>query len=145
MTRFQTQLTAIAAGLALATTALASPASAREADAAAAAVTRMAHLKPSGDPDGSGHAMVTLDRARKKVCADVAWTGIAKPNAAHLHRVSDGSIFIDLSGSVTGGKKCVTGVSERKIQKLIDRPGRYYFNVHNGPYPAGAIQGTLRR
>jgi hypothetical protein len=89
--------------------------------------------------------MFTLNKAKKRVCADVTWAGIAKPNAAHIHKVSDGSIFIDLSGSVTGGKKCTTGVSRNKIQKLIDRPGRYYFNVHNGPYPAGAIQGTLRK
>ncbi|GAA2134467.1 CHRD domain-containing protein [Nocardioides bigeumensis] len=143
MTR-RTHTTLVATALLLGATALSGPAGASTADAAAP-VTRMADLKASGDADGSGHAMFTLNKAKKRVCADVTWAGIAKPNAAHIHKVSDGSIFIDLSGSVTGGKKCTTGVSKNKIQKLIDRPGRYYFNVHNGPYPAGAIQGTLRK
>ncbi len=136
--------TTLATALLLGATTLSGPAGASTADAAAP-VTRMADLKASGDADGSGHAMFTLNKAKKRVCADVTWAGIAKPNAAHIHKVSDGSIFMDLSGSVTGGKKCTTGVSKNKIQKLIDRPGRYYFNVHNGPYPAGAIQGTLRK
>ena len=143
MTR-RTHTTLVATALLLGATALSGPAGASTADAAAP-VTRMADLKASGDADGSGHAMFTLNKAKKRVCADVTWAGIAKPNAAHIHKVSDGSIFIDLSGSVIGGKKCTTGVSKNKIQKLIDRPGRYYFNVHNGPYPAGAIQGTLRK
>jgi hypothetical protein len=143
MTR-RTHTTLVATALLLGATALSGPAGASTADAAAP-VTRMADLKASGDADGSGHAMFTLNKAKKRVCADVTWAAIAKPNAAHIHKVSDGSIFIDLSGSVTGGKKCTTGVSKNKIQKLIDRPGRYYFNVHNGPYPAGAIQGTLRK
>ncbi len=103
-----------------------------------------ANLRPSGDPDGSGEAHLTLNKARKRVCATITWEHIDSPDAAHIHRGSDGSIVVDLTGSVTGGSRCATGVSKRTIGALQRHPGRYYVNVHNPTYPAGAIQGTLR-
>jgi hypothetical protein len=111
-----------------------------------AAVQRLqAQLTPSGDPNGTGEAHFTLNRARQRVCADVEWRRIGRPNAAHIHRQSDGGIVVDLTGSVTGGARCETGVSKRLIGRIIAYPGRYYFNVHNAAYPDGAIQGRLRR
>ena len=108
------------------------------------AVQRLeAQLKPSGDPNGSGEAHFRLNKAERRVCASVEWHKIATPNAAHIHRVSDGAIVVDLTGSVTGGKHCATGVSRRLIGRILAHPRRYYFNVHNAPYPAGAIQGRL--
>lgn len=104
-----------------------------------------AKLKPSGDPDGSGEATLRLRKARGKVCAAVTWENIGAPNAAHIHRKSDGAVVVDLSGAVTGGANCTTGVRKRVIGKILDRPRRYYVNVHNAAYPAGAIQGTLHR
>ena len=103
-----------------------------------------AHLKPSGDPNGSGEAKFRISKAKRRVCADVEWHRIATPNAAHIHRRSDGGVVVDLTGSVTGGSHCATGVSRKLIGKILTHPGRYYFNVHNTPYPSGAIQGRLR-
>ena len=102
-----------------------------------------ASLQPSGDPDGSGHADFRLVRSRHRVCADVTWQDIATPDSAHIHKRSDSSIVVDLSGAVTGGSHCATGVRARVIDKLLAHPRRYYFNVHNTEHPAGAIQGTL--
>ena len=120
-------------------------ASAPDQSAQRASVQRLqAHLKPSGDPNGSGEAHFTLNKARHRVCASVEWKRIAMPDAAHIHRKSDGGIVVDLTGSVTGGSHCATGVSKTLIGRILGHPGRYYFNVHNGPHPAGAIQGTLR-
>jgi hypothetical protein len=116
------------------------------AQAHRAAVQRLeATLQPSGDPDGSGEAHLTLNKTRRKVCASITWQDIESPDSAHIHRVSDGGIVVDLSGSVTGGSRCATGVSQRKITLLLRHPGRYYVNVHNTAFPAGAIQGRLRR
>ena len=145
--RTRTTLTSLATAVVLgagATTALVAPAQGAAADASAP-VTLMADLTASGDSNGSGHAMFTITKAKKKVCATVTWTDIAKPSAAHLHRKSDGEVVVDLVGSVTGGAKCAKGVSKKLIQKILDKPGKYYFNVHNTPYPAGAIQGALHR
>jgi hypothetical protein len=104
-----------------------------------------ARLRPSGDPDGTGSARFRLYPAGGKVCARVTWDRIGAPNAAHIHRASDGVVKVDLTGSVTGGKNCTTGVSKRLVRRILDNPRRFYFNVHNADYPAGAIQGTLRR
>lgn len=104
-----------------------------------------ADLRPSGDPNGSGTARFRLYPARGKVCAQVTWERIGAPNAAHIHRRSDGLVKVDLTGSVTGGKNCTTGVPERLVRRLLDHPRRFYFNVHNEAYPAGAVQGVLHR
>ncbi|GAA1797164.1 hypothetical protein GCM10009795_048270 [Nocardioides hankookensis] len=116
------------------------------ADPAQRAVVRLeTRLRPSGDPDGAGQAHLTFDRARGRVCATVEWRRIQRPDSAHIHRVSDGSIVVDLGGSVTGGPRCTTGVPSRTIAQILRHPRQYYVNVHNPTYPAGAIQGTLHR
>ena len=104
-----------------------------------------ARLRPSGDPNGSGEAHFRLSKARHRVCAAVEWHNIGTPDAAHIHRRSDGGIVVDLTGSVTGGSHCATKVPRKLIGKIVAHPGRYYFNVHNAKYPAGAIQGKLHR
>jgi hypothetical protein len=101
-----------------------------------------ASLASSGDADGSGTAMVTLRPVVRRVCATITWSGIDKPTAAHIHRRSDGQVVVDLTGSVTGGATC-TSAPRRLIRRIAERPRRYYVNVHNRTYPAGAIQGTL--
>jgi hypothetical protein len=107
--------------------------------------TLEARLGPSGDPDGSGEAHFRIRKAAGKVCATVEWRDIDQPDAAHIHRRSTGAVVIDLSGSVTGGARCATGVRPSLIGKILDHPRRFYFNVHNPAYPAGAIQGVLHR
>lgn len=107
------------------------------------ATTLHATLAPSGDADGSGMAMVRLRPVVRRVCASISWSGIDKPSAAHIHRRSDGQVVVDLTGAVTGGAKCTTA-SRRVIRRIAERPGRYYVNVHNATYPAGAVQGNLR-
>lgn len=114
--------------------------------AEAARLVRLeADLKPSGDPDGSGEAHFGLRPARHRVCATVEWEDIATPTAAHIHRRSDGGVVVDLSGSVTGGDACATGLRKRLVNRIAAHPRRFYFNVHNEPYPDGAIQGRLHR
>ena len=136
--------TAISALLVAGASAAVVGATADTADAHQVAAARLeARLRPSGDPNGSGEAKLTLSRARHRVCATVEWHRIGTPNAAHIHRRSDGVIVVDLSGSVTGGSHCAGNVSSALIGRILAHPGRYYFNVHNARYPAGAIQGTL--
>lgn len=103
-----------------------------------------AHLTPSGDADGSGSATVRLRPAVRRVCATISWSDIETPFAAHIHRRSDGQVVVDLTGSVTGGARCVRA-PRRLIRAIAARPGRYYVNVHNDTYPGGAVQGPLHR
>ncbi|CAI9399763.1 CHRD domain-containing protein [Nocardioides sp. T2.26MG-1] len=144
---FQTPRTIVTLGaLALAAAGTMSSLPSQAAPAPRAAAQRLeATLRPSGDPDGSGEGHFRLNKTRGRVCATVTWQHIADPDSAHIHRASDGGIVIDLSGAVTGGAHCATGVPERTIARILRHPGRFYFNVHNATYPAGAIQGRLRR
>ena len=140
------RILAVVSGLALTASGTLVSAPTDATPASRAAVHRLeTTLRPSGDPDGSGEAHFTLSKARRKVCATVTWQNIQEPDSAHIHRVSDGGVVVDLSGSVTGGAKCRRGVSKRLIGKILAHPRRYYFNVHNQTYPAGAIRGILHR
>jgi hypothetical protein len=111
----------------------------------------MAHLTGAkevpgpGDPNGRGTAMIMLKPGVAKVCAQVSWTRIGRPIAAHIHKggpAVSGPVVVDLTGSVTGGANCVhAGVT--KIKKIKRHPGRYYFNIHTNAFQAGAIRGQL--
>jgi hypothetical protein len=133
---------ALASGAALSAATL-TPAHAVTADRAG----QMLHAKltASGDPDGSGSATFRIVKAKGKVCVTATWKNIQAPNSAHIHKKSDSLIVVDLTSAVTGGAHCATGVSHHLIGRIPAHPRRYYFNVHNATYPAGAIQGTLHR
>jgi hypothetical protein len=46
--------------------------------------------------------------------------------------------------SATGGSGCVTADHDL-VKAIIKDPGAYYFNVHNQPFPGGALRGQLER
>ena len=102
-------------------------------------------LHSSGDPNGSGAATIRLMTARKRVCADISWRRIQRPAAAHIHQASDGAVVVDLTRALADGTGCTTGVRRSVIRAIIASPRKYYVNVHNATYPAGAVQGTLHR
>jgi CHRD domain len=125
----------------------ASGAPARETSAqsaAAAPVHLVARLRGGvyGDPNGRGHVNVRLNKSKQRVCATVTWNRIGKPTQAHIHR-PNGTVAVPLNGSVNGGAHCATNVRKALIQKILNHPRQYYFNVHNKKYPAGAIRGNL--
>jgi CHRD domain len=101
---------------------------------------------PTADPNGTGNVVVRLRPALGKVCAHATWHRIGKPIMAHIHRGRagvSGNVLVDLTGSVTGGSNCVTGVSKALIRHILDHPRRFYYNIHTNAYPAGAIRGQL--
>ena len=142
---FRAPARTVVAALALGLVAAGPVLTAAPAGAAQAGPRLEAQLKPSGDPDGSGEATFRLRPAKRKVCATVEWANIETPLAAHIHRRATGAVVVDLSGSVTGGKNCAQAVPRKLIRRIAAHPGRFYFNVHNEPYPDGAIQGRLHR
>ena len=105
-----------------------------------------------GDPNGTGRARIRLYPARGKVCFRVSWNGIRNPNAAHIHKGGPnvaGDIVVLLFEGVVRDQDykrgCVRGVEKALIRRIRRNPGRWYVNVHNKPYPGGAIRGQLRR
>jgi hypothetical protein len=116
-------------------------------------------LKPSGDPDGSGTAELTVDLKTGTVCYDITVTGIGEPTEpdagignAHIHSYPEGgAIAVDLEtefNAVAGAAdtyqaiECVTAPRKVLVDILL-HPEQYYINVHTVAFPKGAVQGDL--
>jgi hypothetical protein len=100
-----------------------------------------------GDPDGSGSAVVKVFKA--KVCYRLEVENIEPATAAHIHlglRGEAGPVVATLAPPPTDGssRACVE-IPRALSLELIEHPARYYVNVHNDPFPDGAIRGQLHR
>ena len=102
----------------------------------------------AGDADGYG-SFSAITPGGNRLCYGYAASNIAKPTQAHVHRGGasvNGPVVIPLRvppgspGTVSG---CLT-VPSALITQIRANPGAFYVNVHNGPYPGGAIRGQLR-
>jgi hypothetical protein len=99
-----------------------------------------------GDPDGSGWFEATFNPGTGEVCYAFEVTGVEPLAAAHIHRAPAGSpgpvVIPTPPTSATGGSGCVTA-DRALILEIIRDPGAFYFNVHNAPFPGGALRGQL--
>ena len=50
--------------------------------------------------------------------------------------------MVDFVPLLPSGIGCVN-VDRAVTRAIVDDPAAYYFNVHNDPFPAGAVRGTL--
>jgi hypothetical protein len=56
-----------------------------------------------------------------------------------------GDIVVELKAPTDGSSEGCKAISKKLSKKLRDNPSHYYVNVHNEPYPDGAIRGQLHR
>ena len=99
-----------------------------------------------GDPNGLGHAMVKVYKA--KVCYELEVKRIKPATAAHIHRGGPnvaGPIVVELKPPTDGSSEGCKAISKQLSKKLREHPSHYYVNVHNRPYPDGALRGQLHR
>jgi hypothetical protein len=97
-----------------------------------------------GDPNGRGDADVKVYKA--KVCYELEVERIKPATAAHIHRGGPsvaGPIVVELKAPTDGSSEGCKAISRQLSKNLRDNPSRYYVNVHNRPYPDGAIRGQL--
>ena len=100
-----------------------------------------------GDPDGRGRARIFEVRDADTLCYLIKVSGIEPATAAHIHEGATdvaGPVVVKLkpptSGSVRG---CVSGLDEALVAEIFADPAEYYVNVHNVPFPGGAVRGQL--
>ena len=95
-----------------------------------------------GNENGAGLAVLAIDGAQ--ISTTILTNGVDDPTVAHVHKVSDGGIFIDLNVSFTGATGAgATTADAADIAALMASPGAYFVQVHSSAYPAGAIKGVL--
>jgi hypothetical protein len=158
------RLTIAVASLVLGITALGavtSPAGAGDATHAniAFGVVRMdgAQENPAADPDGFG--TFAFLGVRDTFCYLITAHQIEAPTMAHVHsgaRGVNGGIVVALQVPTDGRAfDCITAVpndtpntimvlTQAELDAIIANPAGFYANVHNAPFPAGAIRGQLR-
>jgi CHRD domain-containing protein len=101
----------------------------------------------TGDPDGSGTANLTLNQGRGVICLNIETQNIAAPILQHIHRGPagvNGPVVVDFSSLLPGGDGCVNA-DRSLIKEIRKNPEQFYFNVHTGEFPGGAVRGQLEK
>jgi hypothetical protein len=121
------------------------PAVASEARATLeASLTGEKEVPGPGDTNGRGEADVEVHKA--KVCYELEVERIKPATFAHIHRGGPnvaGPIVVKLKAPTDGSSEGCKAISKTLSKNLRDHPGRYYVNVHNEPYPDGAVRSQL--
>ena len=111
-----------------------------------ASLTGEKEVPGPGDPNGRGEAEVKVHKA--KVCYELEVERIKPANAAHIHEGGPnvaGDIVVELKPPTDGSSEGCKAISKQLSKQLREHPWRYYVNVHNEPYPNGAVRGQLHR
>ena len=111
-------------------------------------MTGAAERPGPGDPDGAGTATFRVNAGQSRVCYTLSVGNIAPATAAHVHRApptAAGPVVIPLTAPADGSSEGCAEVTRALAQELIQSPGAFYVNVHNAPFPGGAVRGQLGR
>ena len=102
-----------------------------------------------GDPNGTGTAMIKVYKT--KLCYNISVMNIKPATAAHIHQGAKGQTgprvvptdqtSFNLPRPTSSGCEPIPSSLSTAIRQ---NPSNYYVNVHNKPYPDGAIRGQLR-
>ena len=111
-------------------------------------MTGAAERPGPGDPDGTGTAEFRINPGQSEVCYTLTVSNIEPATAAHIHRApptSAGPIVVHLEAPTDGSSSGCATVTRALAQELIRNPGAFYVNVHNAPFPPGAVRGQLSK
>jgi hypothetical protein len=109
-------------------------------------MTGAAERPGPGDPDGTGTATFRVNPGQGEVCYTLTVQNIEAATAAHIHRApatSPGPIVVHLNAPTNGSSSGCAAVTRDLAKELIQTPEAFYVNVHNTPFPGGAVRGQL--
>ena len=101
-----------------------------------------------GDLDGTGTATVTINPGQGRICYDIEVAGIAAPTRGHIHRApagANGGIVVGFFEPEAVDLEDCVDVDRALALEIIKNPERFYVNVHNVPFPGGALRGQLSK
>jgi hypothetical protein len=111
-------------------------------------MTGAAERPNPGDPDGTGTAFFTLNQGQGEICFELTVENIDPATASHIHRASAevaGPVVVPLIPPTTGSSSGCAVVDPGLIMEIRQFPERFYVNVHNPTYPAGAVRAQLSK
>ena len=100
---------------------------------------------------GTGTATITIDRNARTLCYTITTQNVALPLlAAHIHVAPAGEagpvvipLFTQPVNATEVGRTCLTDLDKNLLKDILRNPENYYVNVHNAPFPNGAVRGQL--
>lgn len=101
-----------------------------------------------GDADGTGTAKIFVNSGQERVCFELTVSNIVPATAAHIHRGAvgvAGPIVVGLDPPSDGDSAGCKDVPRALALEILKYPPRFYVNVHNADFPAGAIRGQLAK
>lgn len=111
-------------------------------------LTGAAEAPGPGDPDGTGTARLTLNPGKGEICFELTVANIAPATAAHIHEAPAGTagpVVVGLTAPTSGTSEGCRSVDPELVREIMKDPSAYYVNVHNAPYPGGAVRGQLSK
>ena len=110
-------------------------------------MTGAAERPGPGDPDGTGTATFRVNPGQEQVCYTLRVSDIDPATAAHIHRIppDPGPVVVPLTPPTDGSSEGCANITRELAQALIRSPSSFYVNVHNTPFPGGAVRGNFSR